>query len=110
MEYRKTLSNYSLPEPCTHGREVEHELTQWNSDTSGLAAHANAACTAFNIEQRTIFDDVTDAVVNGKSLHVFIDGKAGTGKTHLVNVICDKIRLLARIVLPMAIAAFAAQH
>jgi len=26
-KYGKTLSNYSLPEPCTHGREVEHELT-----------------------------------------------------------------------------------
>jgi hypothetical protein len=109
-EYGKTLSNYNLPEPCTHGREVEHELARWNRDTELLARHADAARALFNIEQCAIYDDVTDAVINDHSLHIFVDGKAGTGKTHIVNVICDKIRSLGRIVLPTAIAAFAAQH
>jgi hypothetical protein len=49
-------------------------------------------------------------VINDHSLHIFVDEKAGTGKTHIVNVICDKIRSLGCVVLPTAIAAFAAQH
>jgi hypothetical protein len=50
-EYGKTLSNYSLPEPCTHGREVEHELARWNTDTNLLATRADVACALFNAEQ-----------------------------------------------------------
>ena len=60
-EYGKTLSNYSLPEPCTHGHEVEHELAQWNTDTNLLATRADAACALFNAEQRTIYNDDTSS-------------------------------------------------
>ncbi|KAJ6538259.1 hypothetical protein DFH09DRAFT_895923, partial [Mycena vulgaris] len=44
-------------------------------------------------------------------LCVFIDGKAGRGKTTLVNALCDnlKLRSIGRIVIPTGTAAFAAQ-
>jgi hypothetical protein len=106
----KSLATYNLPEPTTHGREVEHELSRWNAYPESLATSANTARALFNAEQSSVYDDVLNAVLEEQSLHIFVDGKAGTGKTYLVNMICNKIRSLGRIVLPTAIAAFAAQH
>jgi len=109
-EYGKTLSDYSLPEPMSYGREVEHELAKWASDREGLSIHADATANSFNPEQRYIYDQIITAVIDNQPLHIFIDGKAGTGKTYLVQTICNKIRSLGRIVLPTATPAFAAQH
>ncbi|KAJ6611585.1 hypothetical protein B0H10DRAFT_1809232, partial [Mycena sp. CBHHK59/15] len=39
----------------------------------------------------------------------FVDGKAGRRKTTLVNVLCDMLRSMGRIVILTATAAFAAQ-
>lgn len=109
-QHGKTLSNYNLPEPSTHAREVEHELARWNANLDSLSARADAAIAQLNDEKRLIYDDVMNCLAEDRSLHIFVDGKAGTGKTHLLNVICDKVRSLGRIVLPTAAAAFAAQH
>jgi hypothetical protein len=109
-QHGKTLSNYNLPKPSTHGREVEHELVRWNADPDTLSTRADAAVITFNDEKRAVYDDVMRAVFDDDSIHIFVDGKAGTGKTYLLNVICDKVRSLGRIVLPTAAAAFAAQH
>jgi hypothetical protein len=106
----KSLAGYNLPEPTTYGREVEHELARWNQHPESLAKSADDARAHFNCEQSSVYDDVLNAVLDDRSLHIFVDGKAGTGKTYLVNMICNKICLLGRIVLPTAIAAFAAQH
>jgi len=109
-EYGKKLSDYGLPEPTSYARETEHELSRWNSDPDTLTAQADNAAVHLNPEQREIYDDVLHAVNNGLGLQIFVDGKAGMGKTFIVNAICDKVRSLGRIVLPTAIAAFAAQH
>jgi hypothetical protein len=109
-QHGKSLSNYNLPEPSVHGREVEHEMTRWNANPEALSARANTAIMQFNDEKWAIYNDVIGSLAGGKSLHIFVDGKAGTGKTHLLNVICNKVRSLGRIVLPTAAAAFAAQH
>ena len=109
-EYGKTLSDYGLPEPMSYGREVEHELAKWALDRDGLSLHADAAANTFNPEQRLIYDEIIAAVIEGQPLRIFIDGKAGTGKTYLVQTICDKIRSLGHILLPAATSAFAAQH
>ena len=109
-QHGKTLSDYNIPEPSMHGQEVEHELGQWNADLDTLSARANIAVTQLNDEKRQIYDDVLNCLTADRSLYIFVDGKARTGKTHLLNVICDKVRSLRRIVLPTAAAAFAAQH
>jgi chromosomal replication initiation ATPase DnaA len=72
--------------------------------------HANRAAATFNPEQRFMYDLIITAVIENKPLCIFIDGKVGTGKTYLMQTICDKIRSLGRIVLPTATSAFAAQH
>ena len=90
-EYGKTLSDYGLPEPMSYGREVEHELAKWSSDRDGLSLRADAAARTFNPEQRFIYDQIVTAVIEDQPLLMFIDGKAGTGKTYLIQTICDKI-------------------
>ena len=109
-EYGKTLSDYGLPEPISYSREVEHELEKWASDRDDLSLHADLAARSFNPEQRDIYDLIIAAVIENKALRIFIDGKAGTGKTYLIQTICDKIRSLGHIVLPTATSAFAGQY
>ena len=63
----------------------------------------------FNNEQRDIFLQIQYAILHNEPLLMFIDGKAGCGKTFLVNTLCAWIRSTARIILPTATSAFAAQ-
>ncbi|KAF9525285.1 hypothetical protein CPB83DRAFT_772313 [Crepidotus variabilis] len=61
----------------------------------------------FNNEQRDVFDEVWDAVEQGRPLCMFVEGKAGT--TTIINALCDALRASGRIVLPTATSAFAGQ-
>jgi hypothetical protein len=97
--------SYDDQYPC----EVTRELERWGSQPDKLAARADAAAARMNGEQRAIYEEILAAVTQGRPLYAFIDGKAGRGKTFLVNALCDKIRSMGRIVIPTATAAFAAQ-
>jgi|SRR5882762_6152221 len=81
----------SLPEPMSYGREVEHELAKWASYCDDLSRHAEAAARTFELEQRLIYEEIIAAVIDKQPLCIFIDGQAGTGKTYLIQTICDKI-------------------
>ena len=63
----------------------------------------------FNEDQLKLFNEIMDAVINNRPLCKWGDGKAGVGKTTVVQAICDKVRSLKKVVLPMATSAFAAQ-
>jgi len=65
----------------------------------------NCAATAVAL----IYNQIMSSVLKKESLLAFIDGKAGRGKTFLINAICDKVCSLRRIVILTTIAAFAAQ-
>ncbi|KAI0661178.1 DNA helicase Pif1 like protein, partial [Cubamyces menziesii] len=62
-----------------------------------------------NAEQYQIYTEIMDAVTHRRPLCAFVDGKAGRGKTFLVNTICNKLRSAGHVVLPTATSAFAAQ-
>jgi hypothetical protein len=109
-EHGVQLSDFGLPEPLTYAREVEHELQRWNSNRTELHIRATNTVAQLNLEQRHIYDNVMSAVSDNRSLLRFIDGRAGRGKTFLVNAICDAVRALGEIVLPTASSAFAAQQ
>jgi hypothetical protein len=98
----------NLPEPSLHSHEVEHELARWNADPDTLCTHANHVIGLFYNEQQAVYDDVMHTINNNQSLHIFVDRKAGTGKTYLLNMICDKVRSQGCIVFPMVITAFTA--
>ena len=108
-EYQMHLSDFGLPEPSLYAVEVHHELAHWNNLSPTLSQRALHSINQLNAEQRFIFDSIINAVALDQPLLAFIDGKAGRGKTFLVNAICDYLRSNNQIVIPTATSAFAAQ-
>ena len=108
-EHGKRLSDYGLPQlnlPSDH--ETLLEVERWSHDTTTLMERANMGYQQFNDEQRAIFDLIWDAIENQRALPLFMDGKAGTGKTTVINTLCDAVRATSRIILPTATSACAA--
>ena len=108
-EYGRRLSDYQLPEPIIYGRELEHEMGRWAAQSLQLARRSDDAFQKFNEEQRHVFNEIIFAVTNHRPLLIFLDGKAGVGKTFLINAVCDKLRSENIIALLTATSAFAAQ-
>jgi len=105
----KHLTDYGLPQPLTRDNEVEWELRRWLSWAGMLRQQVDIGLLVFNSEQRHIFLRVQHAISNNEPLLLFVDGKAGCGKTFLVNTLCAWVRSIGRITLPTATSAFAAQ-
>ena len=108
-QYGKCLSDYSLPDPQMHSRKVEHELLRWGYDREELGRCTQHSMQLLTDEQQVIVNTVMHTVTMNNPLFLFIDGKAGRGKTFLINVICDLLQSMGQIVLPTATSAFAAQ-
>ena len=109
QSHGKVLGDYGLPQPVADENEVERELRHWSEQTTALRHQVNLSLSMFNNEQREIFVQIQYAILHNEPLLMFIDGKAGRGKTFLVNTLCAWVRSTARIVLPTATSAFAAQ-
>ena len=109
QSHGKLLGDYGLPQPVADENEVERELRYWSKQTTALQHQVHLGLSMFNNEQRDIFLQIQYAILHNEPLLMFIDGKAGRGKTFLVNTLCAWIRSTARIVLPTATSAFAAQ-
>lgn len=108
-EHGKLLSDFGLPEPNCYSAEVEHELERWEPERDALQQRAAIAYTQLNHEQQHIFDTIVTATLHDEPMLAFIDGKAGRGKTFLINTICDHLRSLNHIVIPTATSGYAAQ-
>ena len=108
-EYGKEPQDYGLPQPEYVGNEVIAEIQRWSPHIPQLLSTAEQALVLFNTEQLEIFEVVWNAVQHGHPLCIFIDGKAGRGKTYLVNSLCSQVRGHGKIVLATATSAFAAQ-
>jgi len=107
--HRRHLSHYGLPQPIPNSDEVQRELRRWAPRAALFQQQVHAGWSTFNPKQRDIFLQVQLAILNNEPLLMFVDGKAGRGKTFLVNVLCSWVRASGRIVLPTATSAFAAQ-
>ena len=105
----KHLDNYGLPQPLTRDDEAEWELRRWSLESQALRQQVDIGLSLFNPEQHDIFSQVQHAILNDEPLLMFIDRKAGRGKTFLVNILCAWVRSTGRIALPTATSAFAAQ-
>ncbi|KAF7344341.1 ATP-dependent DNA helicase [Mycena sanguinolenta] len=97
-EYGKHLSDFGLPEATIHSREINHELLRWSAVSNDLQIRADNTIGIFNTDQQDIYSQIFSAVMESRPLCIFIDGKAGRGKTTLVNALCDKLRSIGRIV------------
>jgi hypothetical protein len=108
-EYGRNLRTFGLPMPIPTATEVEHELQRWAPHIPAMRERAQRALRCFNADQQHIYDDIMASVASETPLLLFIDGKAGRGKTFLLTTICDSLRADAKIVIPTATSAFAAQ-
>ena len=108
-EYSRDLSDFGIAFSQPPEGEVFHELAKWYPFLHELGEEAIHASRSMTAEQRELFDNVISAVNNATSLCVFLDGKAGTGKTHVIRAICSQLRALQKIVIATATSAFAAQ-
>jgi hypothetical protein len=108
-EHGKTPEDYGLPQPDLPGNEVMAEIQRWSSHIPQHLSAVQHALSVFTAEQQVIFDSICNAIELGQSLRLFIDGKAGRGKTFLVNALCSQVRGHGGIVLAMATSGFAAQ-
>jgi hypothetical protein len=86
----KNLSSYELPEPSedfldftdgNHALEPEIPTPTLSLD------ELNEQISSMNVEQKQIFDNVTNKVTSGDSGIVFVDAPGGTGKTFTFNVL-----------------------
>ena len=107
--YGKCLNDFGLPQPLARNDEVEWELRRWLPQSGVLQQQVDIGLSVFNSEQHDIFLRVQHAILNNEPLLMFIDGKAGRGKTFLVNILCAWVRSIGQIALPTATSAFAAQ-
>ena len=89
-EYGREPKVYGLPQPRYIGNEVAAEIQRWSSDIPQLLLAAGQALEQFNPEQKSIFEVVWNAVWECQPLCVYIDGKAGCGRTYLVNALCSQ--------------------
>ncbi|OBZ77825.1 ATP-dependent DNA helicase PIF1, partial [Grifola frondosa] len=109
-EYGKQLASFGLPQPlASFGHEVHHEVDCWASQLGSLQHRAWNATHQFNADQTEIFDHISSAIDAQRGLCAFVDGKAGRGKTFLIDALCCALRAQSKIVLATATSAFAAQ-
>ena len=86
-----------------------NEMECWTADQPFLRQRAQASYGYLNAEQRLAYDTIANSVVKKHPLTLFIEEKAGTGKTTVITTLCDALRASSQIVLPTATSAFTAQ-
>ena len=108
-EYGRDINEYGIDFSRPSEGEVFHELARWHPFINDMAEETSRALSTMTPEQLVLFRDVISSVNEGRSFSVFLDGKAGTGKTHVIRTICSYLRSQQKIVIATATSAFAAQ-
>ena len=90
-----SLTQFGLPEPDRVDRELNLELDAFLGRHDALLRQSEESYEAMNFEQRSVFDRIMSAIGSGGCF--FLDGKAGRGKTFLVNALCNRLRGQKRI-------------
>jgi hypothetical protein len=99
------INNYNLPKldgqdySMTDNRLINDEL---NPEPLMLSMHASSLVSQLNIDQKKVFDVVTERVLSGSAGFFFVCGHGGTGKMFLWNAITARLRSEKKIVLAVA--------
>lgn len=103
----KRLRDFHLRQPSVaihlvdSGQEkIIMEELQYDRDT--LQHRVAADVPKLNVDQRNVFDKVTDCYLNQEPRLFMLDGPGGTGKTHVENVILAFVRSRGDIALAVA--------
>ena len=107
------LSDFGLPQLEQRPREVEIEISYFTPRQNYLRSLASDAVENLNHEQLEIYHHIITLCRrflrdNNLLNPIFIDGKAGRGKTYLVNAICNTLRSEGKIVVVVGTTALSA--
>jgi hypothetical protein len=89
------IATYGLPSLIvqTYGlydnRLINDEL---DTEPLMLSMHASSLQSQLNSDQKNIFEQITNCVLNGTAGFFFVCGHGGTGKTFLWNAVISKLR------------------
>ena len=107
-QYGRDVNDFGITFLRASEGEVFHELARWYPFLDVLADEAAIARASMTSEQSRLFSKVVAAIDEKRPLSLFVDGKAGTGKTHVIKTICSFLRSKQKIVIATASSAFAA--
>ena len=89
----------------SNNRVLQEEL---DYDRNSLAVEHIKLLKGLNIDQRNIYDEVIDSVLENKGGFFFVYGHGGTGKTYLWKTIICRLRSEGKIVIAIASSGIAA--
>ncbi|KFA70977.1 hypothetical protein S40288_10334 [Stachybotrys chartarum IBT 40288] len=89
-DHGATLEQFGLSGSSMVDRELSLELAAFADRRPELLSSSLRSYGQLNDEQRYVFDAIYSAVSRGRCF--FVDGKAGRGKTFLMNALCNRVR------------------
>jgi hypothetical protein len=101
-ENGKSLEQFALPVPIHQPDIVMEEITAFTPFKAELDTAADSMINSMNEEQSSLFSTLLHALINPdeSSSHLFfLEGKAGRGKSFVVEALCMKLRAQAKVVL-----------
>ena len=106
-----SLKDYDLPMPTVVSTEVALEHAAFDSRFVEMTLKVEEAMATFNPEQQHVYKNLQQGISNpgGPLLH-FLDGKAGRGKTFLMNCLTMSMRAKGMIVLVAGSTALSVIH
>ena len=100
----RTLTEVGLEEVADDTTELERERTKWD----GSEFPTDHWIPRFSPDQQEAYNTIMEAVKNKQGGNYFIDGKAGCGKTILLNTIAAELRKQGEVVIIVASTGIAA--
>ena len=106
-----SLREFQLPMPYSATTELSYEVAAFQSYSAEMAAAVEHIINGFNPEQLAVYYQLKAAVENPNDTCLcFLDGKAGRGKTFLMNCLVTSLRAQSAIVLVVGSTALSIIH
>ena len=99
----------SMPQLTERVDELNRLLAEeLNDDHNTLQSFVEQNSCRLNSDQRKVYDEVIDCVINRESKLFFLDGPAETGKTYVYNLLLSTVRSYGKIAIALASTGLAA--
>ena len=87
-----SLTQFGLPTPNDRPTEVEWEMQQMMKECATNKQQFQTAATSFNDEQRRLFETLKKSLLEKESKAYFVDGRAGRGKSFVLQAFVEYCR------------------
>jgi hypothetical protein len=104
----RTLSDFGLPEPQQDNTLLDRAKLMYDKAEQNVLFNDLKAANPFTDEMDPLFEGIDSALTSGETIHINLQGKAGTGKTTFTMAIMAWARSLGHLVVGCASTALAA--